>query len=336
MHIKDPAIPFDSIVVVIGANGFIGLETCEKLLEAGYKVRGTVRDVGKHSKWMHELFDGKWPGKFELVQVSDFEENGAFDEAFHGATGVIYVSTPIIFNSDPSMVIDPNIRSTINSMEAARKAGVHRYVLHSSSKAVETTIYDNRPHSVTTAMYNWESIRRTCCEPRKDTFDWMLNVYSAGRTLAELSFWSWVEENKPPFVVNSVSPDGNFGRGLVGATSTNALLKKILAGEWNEAPMPLVDVEDTARLLVAATAKSSIANERILAYYKRSSWNELRQVARMIRPDLVRGDDQDVTTEYLADASIASQRAEVILQEVGQPGFTAEEAMLQKFIATCY
>jgi hypothetical protein len=67
----------------------------------------------------------------------------------------------------------------------------------------------------------------------------MLNVYSAGRTLAELSFWSWVEENEYPFVVNSVCPDGNFGRGLVGATSSNALLKKILAGDWTEALIPL-------------------------------------------------------------------------------------------------
>jgi uncharacterized protein YbjT (DUF2867 family) len=84
MLIKDPAIPFDSVVVVIGANGFIGLETCEKLLQAGFKVRGTVRDAEKHSTWMHELFDGKWPNKFELVQVTNFEEKGAFDEAFKG------------------------------------------------------------------------------------------------------------------------------------------------------------------------------------------------------------------------------------------------------------
>ena len=48
MHISDPAIPFGSIVVIIGANGFMALETCEKALQAGYQVRGTVRDVAKH------------------------------------------------------------------------------------------------------------------------------------------------------------------------------------------------------------------------------------------------------------------------------------------------
>jgi uncharacterized protein YbjT (DUF2867 family) len=84
LHITDRAIPEDSIVVVVGANGYIAVETCEKLLQAGYHVRGTVRDASKHRPWMHKLFDDKWPGKFELVQMQDFEEDGAFDEAFQG------------------------------------------------------------------------------------------------------------------------------------------------------------------------------------------------------------------------------------------------------------
>jgi uncharacterized protein YbjT (DUF2867 family) len=84
MIINNPAIPLDSIVVVIGANGFIALETCEKLLQAGYRVRGTVRDVQRHHDWMHALFDKKWPGKFEVERVADFEEDDAFDRAFEG------------------------------------------------------------------------------------------------------------------------------------------------------------------------------------------------------------------------------------------------------------
>jgi NAD(P)-dependent dehydrogenase (short-subunit alcohol dehydrogenase family) len=48
MKISDPAIPFGSIVVVIGANGYIALETCVKLLEAGFRVRGTVQNVQQH------------------------------------------------------------------------------------------------------------------------------------------------------------------------------------------------------------------------------------------------------------------------------------------------
>jgi uncharacterized protein YbjT (DUF2867 family) len=84
MHISTRAIPRDSIVVVVGANGFIAVETCIKLLEAGYRVRGTVRDPEKHRVWAHELFESKWPTKFELVKVVDFEADRAFDEAFAG------------------------------------------------------------------------------------------------------------------------------------------------------------------------------------------------------------------------------------------------------------
>jgi hypothetical protein len=84
MKISNPAIPLGSTVVVIGANGYIALETCVKLLEAGFRVRDTVRDVQQHRTWMHKLFDTTWPSMFELVQVPAFEADKAFDVAFQG------------------------------------------------------------------------------------------------------------------------------------------------------------------------------------------------------------------------------------------------------------
>lgn len=93
MKISQPAIPFGSTVVVIGANGYIALETCHKLLEAGYRVRGTVRDVEQHRTWMHNLFDTTWPSKFELVQVPDFEAENAFDIAFQGPHALEMISS---------------------------------------------------------------------------------------------------------------------------------------------------------------------------------------------------------------------------------------------------
>ncbi|KAL9574111.1 hypothetical protein ACKAV7_001887 [Fusarium commune] len=175
MHISDPAIPFGSTVVVIGANGYMGVETCEKLLQAGFLVRGTSK-------------------MFKLVHVSDFEAKGAFDEAFKGANGVIYVSTPIILNADPTKVVEPVIKGTINSLEAAARPGVKRYVLSSSSKAIESTNY-NYPHHITSSMFNYGAIRKACCEANVDGLDRFMDVYSASRALAELPFWSWVGTN---------------------------------------------------------------------------------------------------------------------------------------------
>lgn len=155
--------------------------------------------------------------------------------------GVIYVSAPVVFDSDPTKVIDPNVRTTINTLEAAAKAGVRRYVLNSSSKAVETTLLDNRQHTISSKVYNWEALQNVSRGPREESLDWLLNVYSAGRTLAELSFWAWVEKNNPPFVANSVVPDGVFGRGLSGgaATISNAYLQQVLAGDYTNIHVPL-------------------------------------------------------------------------------------------------
>ncbi|CVK85133.1 related to aldehyde reductase II [Fusarium mangiferae] len=234
MHISKPAVPSGSTVVVIGANGCMGVETCEKLLQAGFSVRGTVRDVEKNRQWMHRLFDIKWSGMFELVHVADSEAEGAFDAAFKGAEGVIYVSTPIILHADPVKVVEPVGKGTINSLEAAARAGVKRYVLSSSSKAVESTNY-NHPHQMS-SMFNCEAIGKACCEPNVDDIDRFVDVYSASRALAELAFWSWVGKYQPSFVANCVVSDGQVGKVLdpENTSSTFRMLKAAAEGEWDK------------------------------------------------------------------------------------------------------
>ncbi|KAF4334734.1 aldehyde reductase II [Fusarium beomiforme] len=329
MHIANPAIPFGSIVVVIGSNGYMGVETCEKLLQAGFYVRGTVRDVEKNRQWMHKLFDTKWPNMFELVSVPDFEAEGVFDEAFKGEYPMMVAE----------QVVDPVVKGTINTLEAATRAGVKRYVLSSSSKAVESTNY-NHPHHIKSNMFNYEAIRKACCEPSVDGLDRFVDVYSASRALAELAFWSWVSTNQPPFVANCVVPDGQFGRALdtdhVG--SSFAMLKGAVEGDWDKVFGQVAyytDIQDAARLLVAAVALPTLVNERIFAYCHNSTWNELRHKIGRISPkgeQLVKGEDQALEGRDLSNADEPVRRAEEILREIGQPGFASEEAILRDFL----
>ncbi|RKK70503.1 hypothetical protein BFJ69_g11765 [Fusarium oxysporum] len=339
MRICHPAILFGSTVVVIGTNGYMGIETCEKLLQAGFFVRGTVRDVEENRQCMYNLIDIKWPNMFELVHMSDFEAEGAFDEAFKGAKGVIYVSTPTILNADPSKVVEPVIKGTINRLAAGARAGVKRYVLSSSSKAVESINY-NHPHHVTSSMFNCEAIRKPCCEPDVDGLDRFMDVYSASRALAELEFWSWVGTNQPPFVANCVVPDGQFGRALdpENTAPTFRLLKGAAEGEWDNVFGQVAyytDVQDAARLLFAAAALSSLVNDRIFAYCHNSTWNELRYKIRLISPKrgkLVKGEDQAVKGRDVSNVNELIKRAESILRDIGQQGFASEEDILSDFL----
>ena len=78
------AIPPRSLVLVTGANGFIGSHVSDQLLAAGYRVRGSVRSESK-GLWLKALFDNKYGGdKFEIAIVPDMTLKGAFDDAMDG------------------------------------------------------------------------------------------------------------------------------------------------------------------------------------------------------------------------------------------------------------
>jgi nucleoside-diphosphate-sugar epimerase len=79
-----PAIPKDSIVLVTGVNGYIASSIADQLMEAGYRVRGTTRNLSKVQD-LSALWDKKFgKDRFEIVTVTDMSQDGAFDEAIKG------------------------------------------------------------------------------------------------------------------------------------------------------------------------------------------------------------------------------------------------------------
>ena len=77
-------IPKGSLVLVTGANGFLGSHVVDQALAAGFNVRGTVRSEGRGG-WTKEYFSKKYgAGRYELVVVPNMAVKGAFDEAVKG------------------------------------------------------------------------------------------------------------------------------------------------------------------------------------------------------------------------------------------------------------
>lgn len=62
----EPVLEAGSLILVTGTTGFIGSHISDKLLEAGYRVRGLTRDAEK-SAWIAEVFQAKYGDKFTLI-----------------------------------------------------------------------------------------------------------------------------------------------------------------------------------------------------------------------------------------------------------------------------
>ena len=73
-----------SLVVVTGANGYIGSHVADQALQAGFNVRGTFRSEAK-AEWMKEYVADKYgKDRLEVCIVPDMSHDGAFDEAVKG------------------------------------------------------------------------------------------------------------------------------------------------------------------------------------------------------------------------------------------------------------
>lgn len=83
------AIPKGSLILVTGANSYIGSHIIDLLLELGYNVRGTVRTP---KPWLNELFEKKFgSNRFETVIIPVLEKEGALDDTMSGVSGIVHV-----------------------------------------------------------------------------------------------------------------------------------------------------------------------------------------------------------------------------------------------------
>ncbi|KAL8547587.1 hypothetical protein ACS0TY_007059 [Phlomoides rotata] len=174
------------IVCVTGASGFLASCLVKLLLERGYTVKATVRNLSDPMKVVHlKAFDG---AKDRLVLFeADLLEDGSFDSAINGCDGVFHTASPVVFDpADPQAeVIEPALRGTLNVLKSCSKASsVRRVVLTSSITAVLCNRNTRGPGVVVDET--WFSNKVYCEESKL----W----YPLSKIMAEEAAWKFAEE----------------------------------------------------------------------------------------------------------------------------------------------
>ncbi|KAF9872767.1 aldehyde reductase [Colletotrichum karsti] len=324
--IPNPAVPYGSIVVISGASGFIGSHVADQALAAGYKVRGTTRDVQKN-QWIVDLFTEKYgKGTFELLAVPDMEAERAFDNAVDGALGFIHVANDMTGSRDPAVAIPRAVNGALNALKSSAKAGLKRFVFTSSSFAV-TQPKPGKVFTLTEDSFNVEAVER-CKQPGADGE----TVYSASKVEAEWAISKWVEENKPSLVVNTVQPNANIGplinAAKQGYPTSARWVKKLWDHDYDSLrgtpPQHYINVQDDARLHLVGLAHPGVRGERIFAIAAPVNLRGIVEILRKSFPQKKWEDFPDGGEEDRA-VYVPSKRAEELLREAYGHGFVGLE-----------
>ncbi|KXH65897.1 NAD dependent epimerase/dehydratase [Colletotrichum salicis] len=290
------AIPKGSTVLVTGGNGFIGSHVCNELLQLGFNVRGTVRDVSKCA-WLPEALKRQRPkGDFMLVSLPDMEKEGAFDSAVEGVSAVIHAASPVSFSPNPESVIPRSITVALNALKAANKAtSVKRFIFTSSSVAATLPQPEKKGIEVTSDSWNTESVEIAWREaPYHPQRAW--HIYAASKVEAEMAVWKFYHENirrRYDLIVSSV---------------------------FRHAAEYFVDVEDNARLHVAAAVLPNVRSERIFAWAEPFNFDTVLDILRTHFPEKNFVDN----FHHYRELSVVSQpqsRAVELLRQLGRGGF---------------
>lgn len=338
LQIQDVAIPFGAIVLVTGCNGLLGSHCVDQFLAAGYKVRGTVRDV-QRCKWMLDFFSKRYgDGVFELVEVKDLAKSGCFDDAVKGVAGIAHTASHVDMRAtEPEPTIPMAIQSAVTALESAKKEpSLKRFVLTSSAWAAAAP-HPDVDFSISEDTWNEDSLKAAYS---KDPPPSGMQVFMAAKTKSERDAWKWVETNKPQFEFSTVLPDTIFGHILdpqaQGIPSTAGLVKWLFEGQNTDfiefvEPQWFVDVVDAAQLHVAAMIDPGSKGVRILGHAQQFNWNDVLRIFRKEYPDRNFIDELKVGRDI---SKAANQRGDALLQKLYSHPWTTLEASITANVAS--
>lgn len=266
----------NTTVLVTGGTGFIAQYCILALLEAGYSVRTTVRNLNREDEVRAQLkVGGAEPGdRLSFVQANLTDDEGwaeavaGVDYVMHGAS-----ATPTGEQTSEAQWITPAVDGNLRVLRAARDAGVKRVVLTSASGAI---LAGHGPMDRPFDETDWSDLSGDNV--------WL---YQKSKTLAERAAWHFIATEGGELQLSAVNPTAVLGP-VLGADYSHSIrmIKNMLDGQPGTAKINsgFVDVRDVADLHLRAMTDPAANGERFIAIAGDSMW--MIEVAGVLRERL--------------------------------------------------
>ncbi|KAI4727450.1 hypothetical protein E4T49_04793 [Aureobasidium sp. EXF-10728] len=281
-----------SLILVTGANGYLGCRFSNTLIQQGYKVRGVVRDKTRCAH-VQEFFDTKYgpKGHFEMVEVADLTAEGAFQEVVKGCSGFVHFAVDNSFSPDPEVIVNGSVALTMRALEAAaNEPGMKRFVL-TSSYITACQYRMNEVYDVTQDSWNRGFVEKAWAPPPY-TQERALFTYGAAKVQCEEAMWKFMADRKPSFVANAVLPDFVTGASMPHAKPNVGPMSFALEALWSGGdswkflgPQWMIDAEDTSLLHLGALLHPDYKNERIFGCAHHKNWSDWIARLRIMYPE---------------------------------------------------
>jgi nucleoside-diphosphate-sugar epimerase len=332
-----------SRVFVTGISGLIGSHVADHLLRAGYRVRGMVRNEDE-AKMMQSIYQSRHENAvefFDTVVVADMKEPGAFKGLLAGCEGVAHVASDLSFSPDPNIVITGCVNGIKEILaEAHATPSIKRFVYTSSSNAATRPLIGETRH-VNSSSWNEDILEEAWAPPPYES-ERAYAVYAASKVACERAAWNFVREQRPGFVFNTVLPNYTSGiilqpLGVPGAGSTARWVRDVfnhpskeeyVAKLRDDSPQWQVDVEDVAKLHLAALVFEEVNGERIFGFAFPFNYNSFLRVLRSLAPE--REFPPDERSKQQPSTVVDNQRSIAILKKFGANGWVPFEESVRR------
>ncbi|HUC07930.1 MAG TPA: aldehyde reductase [Solirubrobacterales bacterium] len=260
-------------VLVTGGSGFLAGWCMVELLDQGYEVRTTVRDLGREQEVRDAVTAGGQAGEKLSVLPADLTRDDGWNDAVAGCDYVLHVASPFppVQPKDPDELIVPAREGTLRVLGAALAAGVKRTVVTSSVAAVAGGARTPGPLT----EEDWTDL----------DFDG-LSPYVRSKTIAERAAWELAREEGAEQRLATVNPGAILGPLLShDASYSLEAIQRLLKGipGTPKVGFSFVDARDVADLQVKAMLAPEAGGQRFIAV---TEFLWMAEVAAVLRREL--------------------------------------------------